>query len=132
METYNVFLDDIRMPKDACHYFPMPEYLYLDWKIVRSHNAFVDLINENFLKGKFPGLVSFDHDLGDDHYGNQEPTEDDYSELEETGYHSAKWLVDFCIASNLEFPKYFVHSMNTVGASNIRNYVENAKEHAGI
>jgi hypothetical protein len=41
---------------------------------------------------------------------------------EKTGYHCAKWLIDYCIDNKLELPKtILIHSMNPVGSRNIKS-----------
>ena len=115
MKNYNLFLDDVRMPMGVHLYDSKPIYKdNKDWVIVRNYNDFINCIIDNGL----PNIVSFDHDLGDfDQYGN-----------EKTGYDCVKWLVDYCIDNNLGFPDYMIHSMNTVGDTNMVSYIENFKK----
>lgn len=136
MEKYNLFLDDIRDPKDCCHYMkPVQLYWYTDFIIVRNYDAFVKLITERYNNGSFPELVSFDHDLADEHYAPENVWHkyDEWAEekgfKEKTGYDCAKWLVDFCMENKLPLPNYIVHSMNVTGAKNITSYLENYKKH---
>jgi predicted RNA-binding protein with PUA-like domain len=42
--SYNLFLDDERMPKDAFSYTHLPEFISESWVIVRNYYAFVALI----------------------------------------------------------------------------------------
>ena len=81
-----------------------------------------------------PYMVSFDHDLADEHYTPPEYWDDydkskEYQDAqsyrEKTGYDCAKWLVQYCMDNNKDFPYYFVHSMNPVGADYIKNYINN-------
>jgi hypothetical protein len=44
---------------------------------------------------------------------------------EKTGYHCAKWLVEYCLDKNLKLPDFQVHSMNPVGKANIQSYLDN-------
>jgi hypothetical protein len=91
-----------------------PMYRNQEWEIVRNFDEFVDWILTNGL----PDVVSFDHDLADEHYafaGNYNIFR------EKTGYDAAKWLVEFCMHEQLPLPEYHVHSMNPVGGDNIRN-----------
>ena len=93
-----------------------PMYRKENWQIVRSYDEFVDWI----LKNGLPDVVSFDHDLADEHY----TFVGDYSKLKvKTGYHAAKWMVDFCLHEGYELPEWYVHSMNPVGADNIKQYL---------
>lgn len=104
-----LFLDDERIPSDVT-------WVKIEktnqWEIVRSFTEAVDWVLENGI----PDIISFDHDLG-------------YSEFytNKNGYDFAKWLVDYDLEKNLiskEF-KFTVHSMNPVGAKNIKLYLEN-------
>ena len=116
--TYNLFLDDFRVPADAFNYLGNPIYLKKDWVIVRSYDEFVKYIEENGL----PEVISFDHDLADFHYDVQDHVDQDYYDLceEKTGYHCAKWLVNYCIDNKKELPQtIMIHSMNVVGSKNI-------------
>jgi len=41
---------------------------------------------------------------------------------EKTGYHCAKWLIDYCMDNNEELPKeIIIHSMNPYGSRNIKS-----------
>jgi hypothetical protein len=65
MDTYNLFLDDIRHPYDCIIYMSSPGiYSKYDWETVRNHDEFVAFITKNGL----PDLISFDHDLSDIDY----------------------------------------------------------------
>jgi len=126
--NYRLFLDDIRMPIEVFAY--KQNKIYKEhWFIIRNFNQFVDLIEKNYAKHKIlPIIISFDHDLADFHYTQMNNGEIDYSDVnEKTGYHCAKWLVNFCIERKLEIPNYLVHSMNIVGSKNIESYIESAK-----
>lgn len=99
-----LYLDDFRNPPDS------------SWNVVRSYDAFVDFIKNYGV----PDIISFDHDLADEHY----PVSSGYFTealpydiyKEKTGYHCAKWLVE----NELHVKEFRVHSMNPVGAENIR------------
>lgn len=118
--TYNLFLDDVRSPGDAFNYTKDTDYLKLEWRVVRTHDEFVSEIAESYVnRGELPRLISFDHDLADDHYEHLDAGIP-YDEFEEkTGYHCAKWLVDFCIDHDVALPRFKVHSMNPTGKDNI-------------
>jgi len=118
--SYNLFLDDFRRPVDAFDYMHLPIYNLLEWKIVRNYYAFVSII-----EGKgVPEIISFDHDLADESYINQEFDYNDENQ-EKTGYHCAKWLIDYCLDNNKELPKQIiVHSMNPYGSMNIKSLFE--------
>ena len=114
---YNLFLDDFRVPIDCIYYTGNPIFTKLEWIIVRNYNEFVKCIEDNGI----PEVISFDHDLSDFDYERQ--TNIDYSEcIEKTGYHCAKWLIDYCMDNNKEIPStILVHSMNPAGSLNIKS-----------
>ena len=60
----NLILNDERTPLDTFVYTNNPIYLNGEWKIVRTYDAFVSYI----LKYGVPKMISFDHDLGEEHY----------------------------------------------------------------
>lgn len=119
-----LFLDDMRVPFDCLSYMkPNVRHIYEDdnWDVVRTYDDFVGYIGYFGL----PDLISFDHDLADEHYspamydGN-----DRYNQLydsfkEKTGYECAKWLCEYCTDKKLPLPMYIVHSMNPTGKENI-------------
>lgn len=107
-----LFLDDIRYPKDVFTYIPDPIYNLKNWDIVRNYNDFVKYIKES---KELPPLISFDHDLSDEHYVSN----DFMTYKEKTGYDCAKWLVEYCLENNLDLPEYLSHSMNYHGKKRI-------------
>jgi len=123
-KAYNLFLDDIRFPEDCTYYktkgMPSNRAIYTqeEWYIVRSYKEFVDKITKEFIDGKFPAIVSFDHDLADIHYDPATWTES-FVYHEETGKDAAKWLVQFCIDNDIDLPECWVHSMNPIGGEGI-------------
>jgi hypothetical protein len=126
MKGYNLFLDDVRSPQDAFNYTKDTDYLKLEWRVARTYDDFVDLIVTGYLESdEFPGLISFDHDLADDHYEHLDAgiPYDDFKE--KTGYHCARWLVDFCIEHDVALPLFKVHSMNPTGKENIAKLLTN-------
>ena len=121
-DTY-IFLDDERYP----HQVTWVDFDYSGrvWIVVRSYNEFVNLISSCASK---PAFISFDHDLGPKAYKQviENNGTFDYNKLddEKTGYHCAKWLVDYCAQHGWRFPEYRVHSMNPIGKENIEQYIE--------
>lgn len=119
---YNIFLDDLRKPKDVS-WVELPN---VEWIIVRSYKEFRNLVWE---KG-IPKFVTYDHDLSDAHYGHGL----NYDEIpyetyfEKTGYDCAKFLVNECNKLGVKHPPFSVHSMNPVGAKNIFKYIERYNE----
>lgn len=110
-----LFLDDFRVPLDAYKLWLKEMYSNNeDWNVVKSYDEFVSYIETNGL----PEVVSFDHDLGIEHYTAQ--PEIDYSKYtEKTGYDCAKWLVEYCMNNKVPIPEYHCHSQNPVGKHNI-------------
>jgi hypothetical protein len=133
MDGQYIFLDDIRNPWSVTH-VKIP---FLPYKIVRNYNEFVKAITAYYNAiDKLPEFITFDHDLCDQHYRpSMYDPDEHYSEYydngtftEKTGYCCAKWLVEFCMEKNLDFPEYFVHSMNPIGKENIISLVESYKK----
>ena len=130
MKRYNLFLDDFRIPGDAFNYTKDKDYLSFDWIVVNSYDAFVDVISANFESGDLPGIISFDHDLSDDHYSHLTAGIPYDTFTEKTGYHCAKWFIDFCLDNNIkEKVNFKVHSMNPAGRDNIRSILANFVKH---
>lgn len=114
---YKLYLDDLRVPK-----MTYPTTSNSDWTLARNYDEFVKVIEKNGL----PFFISFDHDLGTEHYADAHLFKPiDYSKYKEkTGLDCAKWLVEYCMDNKRTLPKYEVHSANPVGAENIRKYIE--------
>lgn len=119
--SYNLFLDDVRIPKNVFKYTNNPIYISVDWVIVRTYDEFIKYVEENGI----PEIISFDHDLSDEHLSYQEQfsNRDIYDVVEEkTGFHCAKWFIDYCIDNEKELPTdILIHSMNPVGSLNIKS-----------
>ena len=115
--SYYLFLDDFRQPKDTFDYTGNPIYVDKKWLVVRSHDEFVKCIEENGV----PHTVSFDHDLADEHYTQEQVIP--YTEYKEkTGFHCAIWLINYCMDNKLKLPTgILIHSMNPVGSKNIKS-----------
>lgn len=127
---YNLFLDDVRMPYDVYLYTKKDVYNELDWQVKRSYDEFVECIVQNGL----PEVISFDHDLADEHYLKAMHDINKYDEeygdvLEKTGYHCAVWLTEYCMDNNLPLPQYHVHSMNPSGYERTLGLLDNFKKH---
>ena len=121
--SYNLFLDDYRAPEDAFGYTGREIYRNEHWKVVRNYNQFADYIQRNGM----PKVISFDHDLADTHYGTQHGLNEEYYDNcdEKTGYHCAKWLIDYCLDNDKKLPPVIlIHSMNIVGGENIKSIFE--------
>lgn len=118
MNKYYLFLDDIRMPTDV-RWVKLPN---VEWTIIRNYSEFRNII----LSLGIPEFVAYDHDLADKHYGHGlNGDEIDYSQYtEKTGYDCCQFLLNQCNNKSIKHPPYVVHSMNPVGANNIRNIIE--------
>ncbi len=81
-----------------------------------------------------PDFISFDHDLGDEHYeefwwsrNDRNPQQGKFrygAMKEKTGYCAAKWLVKYCLDNNLKMCEYQAHTMNPIGKENIEKLLE--------
>lgn len=125
-----LFLDDVRQPKDCLTYMGkflgdlVQVYAEDNWYIVRTAIEFINFVNEH--KGEIT-LVSFDHDLADEHYATPEESIQemifghiDYARFKEfTGYHAANFLYHFYHLTKTPLPKILIHTMNPVGRDNI-------------
>ena len=110
--AWTLFLDDIRFPADV-RYDLGP---YKNVVICRTVDDAVWCVEQYGV----PTTISFDHDLADVHYI--------IGDGEKTGYTFAKWFWGYIMDNNLAIPPnfwYYVHSMNPVGAENIRRYMIN-------
>lgn len=130
---YNLFLDDdkVRNPKVVSGWMPDSiKTLYIDkeWKRVWNYQEFTDIIK---LLG-IPQIVSFDHDLAIEHYAPEEkwnlPIEYE-TYTEKTGYDCMKFMVEYIIEKKCIPPRILIHSLNPVGAENIKNYYDNFLNH---
>jgi len=98
------------------------------WIVVRNYEEFVNYITNKGL----PYLISFDHDLADEHYdpsmynGNYDDVAKKFKE--KTGMDCAKWLVDYCLDNEKQLPKFVVHSMNPAGTKNISSLLNDFKK----
>lgn len=119
-KKYMLFLDDIRTPIDTFSYMSLSVFNEPDWIVVRNYYAFTSIIEK---KG-IPSVIAFDHDLADEHYKKQEFDYTDDTQ-EKTGYHCAKWLIDYCMDNNFKLPhEIIIHSMNPYGSINIKSLFE--------
>lgn len=127
---YNIFLDDLRFPKDA---FLQKELAYLtdyskipenDWVIVRNYEDFVKTIEERGI----PSACSFDCDLALEHmkyYVNflKNPGYYEWENFQnKCGIHCAKYLKSKLPPSS--DIKVYVHSANLEGSAIIREILK--------
>ena len=123
-----LYLDDVRTPTTT-----IPGYE--PWNVVRNYDEFVSWITQHGI----PDLISFDHDLAEEHIedyysqlavnGFQYPTYEAYKE--KTGLDCARWLGEYVQNNNAVLKSVCVHSHNPVGASNIQGYINGLKKHMG-
>jgi hypothetical protein len=121
-----LYLDDQRTPTTT-----IPGYH--PWEVVRNYDEFVAWIEKNGV----PDLVSFDHDLAEEHIndyfnqklniGWQQPSYETYKE--KTGLDCARWLCEYVQKNNLKLNLCSVHSHNPIGAVNIQSYINGFKKH---
>lgn len=132
----NLFLDDLRSPKDVAKYCSpelLSTYTNTTWTIVRNYDEFINHIQEYGI----PNICSLDHDLADEHYCPEIhyiTGWDKWAETQEfkekTGYECAKWLIEYAEENNLDLPPHIMcHSMNPVGKEKILSLFESYKKY---
>jgi ASC-1-like (ASCH) protein len=142
MKNYNLFLDDVRKPEHA-YIYPKRNGAGLiietqslkhvsnvdndNWIVVRNYDDFVKTIEEKGL----PDVVSFDHDLHEEHikhyYSVTEKTGIvEYGNLKiKTGKHCAEYFVQkYKELCPTYIPHVYVHSANQWGAQEIRKVLK--------
>ena len=104
-----IFLDDERQIEYINDRININEY---KWIVIRNYFDFVEFVDLNYEK---INIVSFDHDI------------DSFDEdgIEWTGRDAARYLQSVCQDNNKLFPDFLVHSMNTVGKTNIISDIKN-------
>ena len=121
-----LYLDDMRTPTQT-----IPGYK--PWEVVKNYDEFSKWI----IKNGIPDLISFDHDLAEEHMndynsqfiqqGYQIPEYHIYKE--KTGLDCAKFLVEYSQRMNTPIKACCVHSHNPVGARNIQSYINGYHRH---
>ncbi len=127
-----LFLDDIRMPEDSWIYSERVKMLEksktqsCEWTIVRNYEDFCEFIN----KFGIPSMVSFDHDLCEEHmkYYFDFVSKNgyiDYSNIStKTGKHCAEYFLDKWTEAGKPSTQVFVHSANRWGQVEIKNVLK--------
>lgn len=108
MQHY-IYLDDVR--EDDRWFNANLRCCNGEWMphIVRSYEQTLILIKAILLSGESASFIlDLDHDLGEG--------EDGYNELARTGYDVCKWIVE----NHIPLVGFHIHSMNPVGAANMR------------
>jgi hypothetical protein len=119
-----LFLDDERQPKDVIKYYDNDIYWDNDWILVKNYSEFVDYISNH----KMPEIISFDHDLSQEHYKYASADNIPYSEFKtETGYHCLLYLILFCNNKQVKLPEILIHTMSITGYNNLKNLIETYK-----
>lgn len=115
--SYNLFIDDIKTPKDIWKITKNPDYAVYNWVTVKNFNDFIDVIAKNGL----PTRISFDHNLSEEHEGFDIKGKiipyDDFKEP--TGYDCAVWLIEYCLDNEKMLPVWKVHAKKGNGKKNI-------------
>lgn len=102
---YYIYIDDIR--EDARWYNTHLTREEYEPYICHNYQEVIDLVKsilENDAEAAF--IFDLDHDLGE---GNE-------NELEPTGYDICKWILE----NEINLTGFHIHSMNPVGARNMR------------
>lgn len=128
MKQYCLFLDDIRMPKDASIYREkrrLRDASAVDdseWVVVRTYDEFVKQIDNT----RIPDVISFDHDLTYEHMEHymlhaQDSGVFEYGNVKgKTGKHCAEYLVKkWKEGDRMNTPRCYCHSANSIGVKNI-------------
>ena len=125
-----LFLDDRFLTSE------LPKYLER-WEWVRNFDEFTQFITKYHKEtGDLPALISFDHELEPEHYSAESirPVGGTifYAKFKkETGWHAARWLVEFCKQHDLDLNRVCVHSDNPMGSLNIQYELNQYKKERG-
>ena len=126
--------DKNRTPESIYKYTYNPLYLSKivdgvekhNWEIVTNYQQFVSLLESIIADGDRIGVVSFDHDLADEHLNIPceiwETYTADQLGIEETGLDCAKYLAEYVNYYKMPYPTILVHSMNPVGKERIQQF----------
>ncbi len=117
--TMKIFLDDRINPYDIFQRDMDFDYYNNDWTIVRTYDDFINLIenNDNI------NIISFDHDLTNDHY-RQESNINYDNMTDKCGYHCLKYFLENKFNPNT---KLKIHSFNPEGKMNMKNLINEHK-----
>ena len=131
---YLLFLDDIRDPfeNDGEWLVFSPFGGTRDFQTiwVKSYEEFIKWIKENGL----PDGICFDHDLGEDiaiemvSNGTNKKVARKIKKEAPSGFDCAKWVIEYCMDNELDFPKYNIQSANPVGKDNINGIIQSYRK----
>jgi hypothetical protein len=133
-----IYLDDTRHPTQSFLYTNDEIYLK-DWVIVKDFESFKFLIDSIILnQGNLDEVevISYDHDLADEHYHQAMLLSDhtEYNNLyevfqEKTGLDCVKYLIEVCLDNLCDMPQFLVHTQNPVGHLNITAMLKNFEKY---
>lgn len=109
--TWNLFIDDERVPGDVKWAYWYGDQRFLPWTICRNKMQVISAVFDH--DKTLPNFITFDHDLG-----RNEPT----------GYDIVKWMVEMTLDGVIKMPEnfdFYVHSLNPIGKQNIEKYLIN-------
>jgi hypothetical protein len=98
-----------------------------EWIVVKNYDQFVQAVE---YAGNNLEIVSFDHDLADEHYDPNMHGSETYNQLydtfeHKTGYDCAKWIIEYYQNKGWGLPQILIHSMNPAGTANIKSLFKN-------
>ena len=100
-----IYIDDIR--EDDSFFNKLNNYTHMNWTPIICHTAAEAIFFLNYYNNDANNIIiDLDHDLGE---GNE-------NELEPSGYAICKWIVE----NQIPLVGFHIHSMNPVGANNMR------------
>lgn len=73
-----------------------------------------------------PHVISFDHDLADEHYDTSKPISE---YREKTGNDCLRWLIEYCMNNKILLPKIYFHTANPVGKENMQSVLNSYNKH---
>jgi hypothetical protein len=132
--SFKLFLDDIRKPKDGFLYGEEKNLLEYsgtqncEWEVVRNYEDFCGFID----KFGIPAMVSFDHDLHLEHIRHYHDVTAqtgviEYANLKhKTGKHCAEYFIEKWREAKRPKVKIYVHSANRWGQIEIENILKEA------
>lgn len=135
--NFHLFLDDERQPRQV-NWVEIPQNV--SWTIVRSYPEFVRILAHEAKKGFMPAFISFDHDLGLEHYkahnmaADGATYEDVYGDAKEkTGMDCLKWFVENILMPNkLPMPPHALHTYSMIGRQNMQAYINSYNKSLAI
>ena len=106
-----LFLDDERVPMQAYYLTNDKIYMAYTWDIVRNYDQFTTYIETHGL----PKLISFDHDLADEHYkigAEEEFLGFDYNKVIRHSNYFNYFINNILTEESYSFFYFFFHNLN--------------------